>query len=488
MTARSKAVEANACQPSTVDRQLNKIMRNYFLIFPFIAVLLGYSPRPQTPAPPAVKVSANGRYFMQPDGSPFFWMGDTGWLLFSRLNREEAERYLEDRRRKGFNVIQVMLLHTLGAVNAYGDSALERHDPSKPHTTPGDAFTDSAQYDYWDHVAYVIDLAASKGIYIALVPIWGSEVKAGRITEAQAAVYARFLATRYKTKPNIIWMNGGDIRGSEYLKVWNRIGSTLRADDPHHLITFHPRGRTSSSAWFHEEPWLDFNSVQSGHRRYEQDTSKGDLHYGQDNWKYIAADYTRRPIKPVLDAEPSYENIPQGLHDTTQPRWKDHDLRRYGYWSVFAGAAGFTYGDNSVMQMLRPGDKKSSYGAKAFWYDAIGDPGAAQMQWLKKLLLSRPYFERVPDQQLIAGDAGTKYDRLVATRGKNYAFVYTCNGRNIQLVMGKIAGATVKAAWYDPRTGTSTAAGEYPNKGIIEFNPPGKPANGNDWVLVLDSQ
>ena len=41
-------------------------------------------------------------------------------------------------------------------------------------------------------------------------------------------------------------------------------------------------------------------------------------------------------LKPVLDAEPSYEGIPQGLHDPAQPRWRDCDVRRYGYWSVFA--------------------------------------------------------------------------------------------------------------------------------------------------------
>jgi hypothetical protein len=485
-------------------------MRSYLLIFSLILSLFTYAHGGQphkggspsreqqsasspvtitgrTAVPTPLKLAPGGRYFMQQDGAPFFWLGDTGWLLFARLNREDAERYLEDRRSKGFNVIQVMLLHTLGVVNAYGDSALVNRNPSKPKTTPGNTFSNPLQYDYWDHVDYIIDLAAAKGIYIALVPVWGSEVKAGRVTQAQAASYARFLATRYKSKPNIIWMNGGDIKGSDSLRVWNSIGATLHAIDPGHLCTFHPRGRFSSSAWFHTAPWLSFNSIQSGHRNYIQDTSKGEPHYGEDNWKYIRADYARLPIKPVLDAEPSYEAIPQGLHDTLEPRWTDSDVRRYGYWSVFAGAAGFTYGDNSVMQMLRPSDKISSYGAKAFWYDAISDPGSAQMQYIKKLLLSKPYFDRVPDQQLVAGDTGTKYNYLAATRGKDYAFVYTYNGRNMKIVMGRIGGNKVKAAWYNPRNGTSTPAGEYPNKGILDFNPPGEPKNGNDWVLVLDS-
>ena len=36
------------------------------------------------------------------------------------------------------------------------------------------------------------------------------------------------------------------------------------------------------------------------------------------------------------------------LHDPAQPRWRDCDVRRYGYWSVFAGSCGHTYGHNNI--------------------------------------------------------------------------------------------------------------------------------------------
>ena len=226
---------------------------------------------------------------------------------------------------------------------------------------------------------------------------------------------------------------------------------------------------------------------QSGHRNYQQDTSKNDFKYGEDNWKYVNVDYKKLPIKPTLDAEPSYEGIPQGLHDTLQPRWTAADVRRYAYWSVFAGGCGYTYGDNSVMQFLLPHAKSSAYGAKVPWFGAINDPGSAQMQHVKKLMLSRPYFERVPDQSLIvAAKQGERYNRLLATRGKDYAFIYTYNGRNIPVVMGKIGGAKVKASWYDPRTGETKVIGNFVNTGTHEFNPPGEVKDGNDWVLILD--
>ena len=138
------------------------------------------------------------------------------------------------------------------------------------------------------------------------------------------------------------------------------------------------------------------------------------------------------------DGEPSYEGIPQGLHDTLQPYWQAEDIRRYAYWSVFAGSFGHTYGNNAVMQFFRPADKEPAYGAREYWDEAINDQGAGQMHYLKDLMLSHPFLERVPDQSLIASEPGRKYDHLIATRGNEYAMIYTYTGRLIPVQMGKI--------------------------------------------------
>lgn len=435
---------------------------------------------------PFLKISANHRYFTS-DGKPFFWLGDTGWLLFSKLNREDAEKYLETRREQGFNVIQVMVVHSTSEVNAYGDSALVNHNIAKPCVTVGSDVSDPKQYDYWDHIDWIVNTAAKKGLYIAMVPVWGSVVKGSHINQTQAKAYATFLVTRYKSFSNVIWMNGGDIAGSDSLKVWNTIGNTLHNLNPDHLITFHPRGRKQSSIWFQQEPWLSFNCFQSGHRTYGQDTSKTDFKYGEDNWRYVEADYSKKPTKPTLDAEPSYENIPHGLHDITQPRWTSADVRRYAYWSVFAGACGFTYGNNDVMQMHKPGEKVGAYGSNTPWTKSINDPGAREMVYLKKLILSRPYFERIPDQFLIASGQGEKYDHLIATRGKKYAFVYTYTGRSMEINGTGLEGNKIKASWYSPRNGSTTLIGTFDKSKAMKFDPPGQPADGNDWVLVLDA-
>jgi hypothetical protein len=102
-------------------------------------------------------------------------------------------------------------------------------------------------------------------------------------------------------------------------------------------------------------------------------------------------------------------------------------------------------------------------------------------------MLARSYFDRVPDQSIIAGSQGEKYDYQIATRGDNFAFVYTYTGKNILINTGKIKGNKIKACWYSPRDGTSFFIGTFPNSGVLEFDPPDEPKNGNDWVLILDS-
>src|SRR5687767_9754994 len=149
-----------------------------------------------------LKVSDNRRFFQDEKGAPFFWLGDTGWLLFGKLNREEAARYLEDRKQKGFNVIQVMVLHTLTGINVYGDSALINRNVATPKITEGNSFTDEAAYDFWDHVDYIIDLAGEKGMYMGLVPVWGTNVKSGGVSRAEATTYASWLTNRYKNRWN----------------------------------------------------------------------------------------------------------------------------------------------------------------------------------------------------------------------------------------------------------------------------------------------
>lgn len=456
----------------------SKIISNaYRFLIVCIVVLSGRVTIAQTPwSHGPLRVSDNGTYLQHTDGTPFFWLGDTGWLLPEKLDRSEAEGYLQAASDAGYNVVQVQTINGVPAFNAYGQ-------PSHPAGWDFSLLNDKTDYGYWDHMDYIIDTAARRGIYIGMVCIWGGLVKSGQMDVVQAKTYGKFLADRYKDKPNIVWIIGGDCRGDVKPEVWETLATTIKANDPGHLMTFHPFGRTSSAYWWHEAPWLDFNMFQSGHRRYDQTKGDGDdtaaATVAEDNWRYVADGLSRPHRKPIIDGEPSYEDIPQGLHDTTQPRWTAADARRYAYWSVLAGAAGHTYGHNSVMQMKRPGDAPA-YGAEMPWYEAVKQPGYSQIRHLKNLMLEFPYFERVPDQSVILDNDGTRYLRPVASRGEDYILVYTYEPQPLKIDLTKIPDKTKEAWWMDPVDGSRKYIGKF-SGATATFTPD----TDHDTVLII---
>lgn len=428
-----------------------------------------------------IKVSDNKRFLTKEDGSPFFWLGDTAWELFHRLNREDAELYLRTRTRQGFNVIQAVALAEFEGItvpNAYGRKPLLQNAQGEYDPTQPDVIKNSEKdYTYWDHVDFIVNKAAELGIYIALLPTWGDKynIAWGKGPEVfngdNAFIYGKWIGERYKDKNNVIWVLGGDrpLTIRRHFETIKEMALGIKeGDSGKHLITFHPCGGTSSSFHNHEQEWLDFNMIQSGH----DCTNK-------DNYRMVSEDYERLPVKPVLDAEPRYEDHPIGFNPQNG-YFDEFDVRQAAYWAVFAGAFGHTYGHHSVWSMCKePYDYIIMH-----WQKAIVRPGAEQMQYLKRLIESRPFFERIPDQELIS-DNYKGANHIQATRGKHYAFIYSPNGLTINVVMGKISGETVNAYWYDPRKGKAEFVDKFVNQGIIKFTPPSS-GRKDDWVLVLD--
>lgn len=432
-----------------------------------------------------LRVSADRRFLVHEDGTPFLYLGDTAWELFHRLNREDAALYLDTRRKQGFTVIQAVLLAEFDGLDepsAYGHRPLVAHDPARPDVREG------ARNDYWDHVDDLVAMAAERGLYMGLLPTWGDKAgpkKWGQgpviFTPENARAYGRFLGARYRAAPNVVWILGGDRpavdeKEGDFRAVWHAMAAGIEeGDGGRHLITYHPMGGRSSSEWFQDAPWLDFNMLQSGH---------GAKNIAND--KMIAADYARTPVKPVLDGEPRYEDHPVNWKPD-QGWFDEYDVRQAAYWALFAGAFGHTYGCHDVWQFLTPARKPVS-SARTEWRKAIELPGAWQMGHVRRLLLSRPFLGRVPDPSLVAAGQGEGADHVEAARAGDgsYAFVYVPAGRPATIDLSRLRGARVKAWWYDPRTGEAHAIGEWAREGRREFAPPGTPGRGHDWVLVLD--
>ena len=430
-----------------------------------------------------LKVSDNQRFLQFTNGKPFFWLGETGWLMPQRLNREEVDFYLTKCEKAGYNVVQIQVINGIPAINTYGQMSFDKDFDFSHADTHG-------VYGYWNHLDYIINTAARHNIYIGMVCIWGSMVKSGAINEEQAKTYGAFLANRYKKCPNIIWIMGGDIQGDIHPEVWHAMANTIKSIDKKHLMTYHPRGRHTSAQWFNDAKWLDFNTFQSGHRRYGQ--RMGNTTYAipdsteEDNWMYVDSAWNYKPIKPVIDSEPSYEGIPKGLHDNDEPRWSAREVRRYAYWSVFAGSCGHTYGNNNIMQFVKPGFPGAYFadGIDKPWYKAVDDPGFNQMKYLKRLMLMLPYLERTPCQKAVI-DNGTRYDRVAATKGNDYLLAYVYNPKPFTLDFTVIKGKKKKVWWMNAEDGTVVLLGTYDNRKTT-FSPTS--TTGDGVLIATDSE
>lgn len=425
-----------------------------------------------------LQVSPNQRYLQTADGQPFFWLGDTAWELFHRLTREEAEKYLRNRADKGFTVIQAVALAELDGLhepNPYGEVPLENDDPSKPREA------------YFRHVDDIIRMADQLGLYIGLLPTWGDKVfrntwgKGPEVfTVANARTYGEWIGKRYKDQKNIIWILGGDRnpRDGNDVAIWRSMAEGIAAGAGGHdqaLMTFHPQPNSledgGSSKWFHRDEWLDFNMFQTGHCR-------------ENNvWDRIQHVYNLKPVKPVLDGEPLYEDHPVCFNAKDLGTSSAYDVRKLAWLDVFAGAFGHTYGCHDIWQMYAP-HRQPVNGPHYPWYVALDLPGAGQLKYLRQLIEARPVFERVPDQSLIT-DALNANDRIQATRGKDYAFVYSTQGKKFTLNATNISGRELVAHWYNPRNGEVKEAGKFSKKTKLDFTPPTS-GYGQDWVLIVD--
>ena len=429
-----------------------------------------------------IEVSANKHYLQYEDGTPFFWMGDTGWELFHRLKLEEIDGYLTNRAAKGFTLIQAVILAEFDGLrkpNQYGQIPLINQDPLQPNER------------YFELVDTVMKLAKAKDLVMGLLPTWGDKVLKmwgeGPVVfnNENAYSYGLFLGKRYAAYPNIIWILGGDrpaITDSiDTRPIWRSMAKGIReGSNGKALFTYHiSGGSNTTSKQIHTEDWLDINMMQSGHGS------------GHDVpvWNWVTNDRAMQPTKPTLDSEPNYEDHPVNpwpKWDSANGYFNDYDVRKQAYRSVFAGACGVTYGHHSIWQFYNAREEKINH-AKMYWTEALDRPGATQMGYLKKLVLSRPSLKRVPDQNIITSGQGDKGEYMTAYRDSSgsYIMVYLPVGKTVGIQISSIKSKTINGWWFNPKNGKTTAIAKMSARQKMTFSPPSTGFN-NDWVLVLD--
>lgn len=414
-------------------------------------------------APQWLRASVNGHYLVAADGTPFVIQADSAWWLAERSTREDVDRYLDARHRQGFNTVMFAATLDFGkGRNAYGQT-IWSGDASAPNPR------------FFEHVDYIVEQAEARGMYVAMAPAWVKHVTPPRgagLVLQNAYGFGRWIGQRYRNH-RVIWLMGGDDENWHEAiveEVARGVTNGVTGSDTGHdgvVITYHPAWAQTSAAKFHDEDWLDFNFIQSGH--CGRTLTAGN--------QLTTVDFERWPTKPTMDGESFYEGHPRCM-DSAQPYSTAQQVRNGMYNAVFGGGAGIAYGHHSVWQMYQPG-RKGVNGPLPYWYDALGDEAASEVVYLRRLVESRPILSRTPDGGTGTAGAGT---RLTAAEDGAYLMGYSADGRGITVDLAQLSGSAVRLWWFDPRTGSATDAGAAPSDGDVTMTPPDR----QDWVLVAD--
>lgn len=400
--------------------------------------------------PYPIRITPGHRYVVDQNGQPFPIQGDAPWSLISGLTKDEAEMYLEDRRRKGFNSIIVNLIeHKFhGPVNRYGQA---------PFLVPGDFSKPNEAY--FEHADWVVRKAGEKGIQVFLAPIylgyigtdegWVEEALANGPAKCRA--WGRYVGKRYAGFDNLVWLIGGDRNPAAARDDVNAVALGIKEADNRHLLTAHCHPENSALDQYKDSGWLDLNTTYT----YEI------VHHK------LQADYYRKPAMPYVLIETTYE----GEHNASPVQ-----IRRQAYWALLYGASGQFMGNRPIW-LFDPG-----------WQAALGDTGSRDMARMQALFRSRPWYDLVPDleHQVVVDGLGefNGLDYLAAARTPDGGTVmaYMPSARTVTVDLTKVAGTSAKVWWFNPRAGDAQPAGEFPTKGKQHFTPSGD----GDWVLVLD--
>lgn len=393
-----------------------------------------------------IKVSENGRYFIDQNGEPFFWLGTTQWQLFREFSLEDARTILDKSKEKSFTIVQVMLL-------GVGDGSKANIHGEKPWLDDNPLTPNEA---YFKNVDAVVRLARERNLAILMTVIHQRHRKFVTVNNARA--WGKWVGERYKSIPNLAWTMSPEAK-QEFVPIIREVAAGLREGEGGvHLITFKPDPAPYSSSFIHDEKWLQFNSIQT--------------------WKWVeliypmvTKDYNLKPTKPVLMGEGAYEHGSEYGFEVT-PLW----IRRQAYYSFLAGAH-HTYGHNDSWRVLPT------------WKQALDAPGATQLGVLKKIFLERnEWWQLVPDQSVFASGGNTNGQVLnLAARHKDgrWVMVYLGAKATFSINMSKVAsGKQVKAIWIDPKTGVSKAIGRFKSASEKSFS---TPEDWDDALLVLET-
>ena len=452
----------------------------------------------------SIRIADDRRHFAHADGTPFFWLGDTWWMgLCNRLHwPDEFQTLSADRKKKGFNVIQIV-------AGLYPD--MEPFDPRGDNEFGWPWTKDYTQInqEYFDFADQRLIYLADQGFVPCVVGAWGYHLP--RMGTEKIKHHWRYLIARYGALP-VVWVASGESNMPHYLtkqenkeqesalqKVeWTKVIRYIRDVDPfNRIITNHPSRSARDTV---EDPnVLDFDMHQTGHR------FRGEVDKVVTN---ISLAYAAEPKMPVISGESSYDAL-----DLSE--WKHFERKEDGiipssasrlmFWACLMnnGAAGSTYGANGIWQVNRrdkpygPSPHGRSWGSIS-WDEAMNRPGSQQVALAKKLFEQYAWHRFEPHSEWATWDhhklaVSEETPRSAKLLAEPYAtgivgkvrVIYVLDPLPI-LVQRLEPDVPYSASYFNPVTG------QYETIGPVKASDLGTwscsaPKTDQDWVLILEA-
>ncbi len=430
-----------------------------------------------------VKISANGRYFVHDDGTPFYWLGDTNWqapnyVSVTRCNYpgcvcgNQFKHEVDDRLAKGFTVYQT-----------YFDSG--ESDGGGQRSTTEEPGLWLRQYDLPDVSTFnskidgMFDYLAEKGMVIAL----GFGVHASTVTAMGREAldrFSRYLTARYASYP-VVWITAQEITGPEHFDAWVSSARIVDAGDgynhPHSAHQYPLRVENEFVEKLDRESWHSFYALQGGHGGIITQKS---LYEGY--WNNTRAGFA----KPFVETEANYEDIICGT-------FNGYSASRISAWKAnMCGSYGFTYGVTGIWaNNYSTAGNTGWFGSFSFepWYMGLDKPGSFEMKHMAAFFKYADFSRLVPRFNDESYSDLTDETKVVSS--STNADTYVAYFYNKDLSTGELRGldpeAHYSAKWYNPLTGCFVEISAQIDAKDGRYTIPEKPTSG-DWALLVTSR
>jgi hypothetical protein len=438
-----------------------------------------------------LRVSADRRHLEHIDGHPFFWLGDTWWMGFSRRIRwpEAFGELTSDRAAKGFTVIQIV-------AGLYPDmGSADPRSANEAGLVWEEDFT-RINPAYFDMADLRMAEMVRAGLLPCVVGSWGYYLDFAGPEVLHK--HWRYLIARWGAYP-VVWCAAGEAMMPYYVAdpdlaerrilspddrraFWTDLLRFIRRTDPYtHPVTIHPTSLGHEQV--NDPSVLDLDMLQTGHSGYPSLA---------DTVNHLEESLAHAPTMPVLVSEANYEGILESSRE---------EVQRFMFWScLLSGAMGHTYGANGLWQAgsdeepYGPSPHGTSWGDTT-WREAYRLPGSAQLGIGKRLLERYAWQQLQPHPDWITPHARVDDRHQPYAAGISDAVrLFFIPAPAIWTVWSKKAtirdlapGAIYRGFWFDPKTGREYVIGE------IEADEagtwiPSRPPIFQDWLIVLESQ